>query len=81
VVLGGMASTFGAAFGAIALTLLHEGLVVFEDYEMLIHGALLMAVMIFLPQGLFVGLSHQVKKLSGFRKNRFSAPPPSDSTQ
>ena len=62
VVLGGMASTFGAAFGAIALTLLHQGLVVFEDYEMLIHGALLMAVMIFLPQGLFVGLSQGARR-------------------
>lgn len=63
VVLGGMASTFGAACGAIALTLLHQGLVVFEDYEMLIHGALLMAVMIFLPQGLFVGLSQGAQRL------------------
>ena len=62
VVLGGMASTFGAAFGAIALTLLHEGLVVFEDYEMLIHGGLLMAVMIFLPQVLFVGLSQGARR-------------------
>lgn len=62
VVLGGMASTFGAACGAIALTLLYEGLVVFEDYEMLIHGALLMAVMIFLPQGLFVGLSQGIRR-------------------
>ena len=63
VVLGGMASTFGAACGAIALTLLNEWLVMFEDYEMLIHGALLMAVMIFLPQGLFVGLSQGVRRL------------------
>ena len=63
VVLGGMASTFGAACGAIALTLLQQGLVVFEDYEMLIHGALLMAVMIFLPQGLFVGLSQGARRL------------------
>ena len=63
VVLGGMASTFGAACGAIALTLLHQGLVVFEDYEMLIHGALLMAVMIFMPQGLFVGLSQGARRL------------------
>lgn len=61
VVLGGLASTYGAACGAIALTLLHQGLVVFEDYEMLIHGALLMAVMIFLPQGLFVGLSQAAR--------------------
>ena len=63
VVLGGMASTFGAACGAIALTLLHQGLVVFEDYEMLIHGALLMTVMIFMPQGLFVGLSQWVRRV------------------
>jgi branched-chain amino acid transport system permease protein len=63
VVLGGMASTFGAVCGAIALTMLHQGLVVFEDYEMLIHGALLMAVMIFLPQGLFVGLSQGARRL------------------
>lgn len=62
VVVGGMASTFGAVFGAIALTLLHQWLVVFEDYEMLVHGALLMAVMIFLPQGLFVGLSQGARR-------------------
>ncbi|MDS4028647.1 MAG: branched-chain amino acid ABC transporter permease [Candidatus Contendobacter sp.] len=67
VVLGGMASTFGAACGAIALTLLHQGLVVFEDYEMVIHGALLMAVMIFLPQGLFVGLSQGTRRLWAMR--------------
>ena len=63
VVLGGLASTFGAVCGAIALTLLQQGLVVFEDYEMLIHGALLMAVMIFMPQGLFVGLSQAARRL------------------
>ena len=63
VVLGGLASTYGSACGAIALTLLHEGLVVFEDYEMMIHGALLMAVMIFMPQGLFIGLSQGARWL------------------
>ena len=56
VVLGGMASTFGAVFGAVVLTLLPEVLVVFEDYEVMIFGAILMGIMIFLPQGLFVGL-------------------------
>jgi branched-chain amino acid transport system permease protein len=71
VVLGGMASTFGAVCGAIALTLLHQGLVVFEDYEMLIHGALLMAVMIFLPQGLFVGLSQGAQRLWVLAKRRW----------
>ncbi len=56
VVLGGMGSTFGAVFGAVVLTLLPEALVVFEDYEVLIFGAILMSIMIFLPKGLFVSL-------------------------
>lgn len=56
VVLGGMASTYGAVFGALVLTFLPELLVVFEDYEVMVFGAILMLIMIFLPQGLFVGL-------------------------
>jgi len=63
VVLGGMGSTFGAVFGAIVLTLLPELLVVFEDYEVLIFGAILMVIMIFLPQGLFVGISQALRNL------------------
>jgi branched-chain amino acid transport system permease protein len=61
VVLGGMASTFGAVFGAVTLTLLKAGLVVFHDYEMVILGAILMVIMIFLPQGLFVGLARGLR--------------------
>ncbi len=60
VVLGGMASTYGAVFGAILLTFLPELLVVFEDYEMLIFGGILMGVMIFMPQGLFVGVAQKI---------------------
>jgi len=63
VVLGGLGSTFGAVFGATLLTFLPELLVVFEDYEVLIFGAILMSIMIFLPQGLFVGLSNLVLAL------------------
>ena len=71
VVLGGMASTYGAAFGAVALTLLKAGLVVFHDYEMVILGATLMAIMIFLPQGLFVGLARGLRAvLSRWRGGR-----------
>jgi branched-chain amino acid transport system permease protein len=57
VVLGGLASTYGAVFGALVLTLLPQVLVLFADYEVLILGAILMSIMIFLPQGLFVGLA------------------------
>lgn len=70
VVLGGMASTYGAVFGAIVLTLLPETLVVFEDYEMLIFGGILMGGMIFMPQGLFVFLTQKIRALS----HRRSAP-------
>ncbi len=68
VVLGGMGSTFGAVFGAIILTLLPELLVVFEDYEVLIFGAILMVIMIFLPQGLFVGISQALRNVTKKRE-------------
>lgn len=73
VVLGGMASTYGAVFGAILLTFLPELLVVFEDYEMLIYGAILMMVMIFMPQGLFIGLGDKIKQLSLKWRNQYSS--------
>jgi branched-chain amino acid transport system permease protein len=51
VVLGGMASTFGAVVGAAVLTTLPQLLTVFKDYEMVVLGAVLMGVMIFMPRG------------------------------
>jgi branched-chain amino acid transport system permease protein len=55
VVIGGMASVWGALFGAGLLTMLPEVLHAFADYEMMVYGAVLMLVMIFLPQGLTRG--------------------------
>jgi branched-chain amino acid transport system permease protein len=52
VVLGGMASTFGAVVGAAVLTTLPQLLTVLKDYEMVVLGAVLMGVMIFMPRGL-----------------------------
>ncbi|ROR32491.1 branched-chain amino acid ABC transporter permease [Inmirania thermothiophila] len=71
VVLGGLGSTFGAVFGAVVLSLLPEVLVVLEDYEVLVFGAVLMLIMIFLPQGLFVGT---VRALRGIVARRAEAP-------
>lgn len=68
VVLGGMASTYGAVFGAIVLTFLPELLVVFEDFEVMIFGAILMLMMIFLPQGLFVGMQNLVQRMMNKRR-------------
>ncbi len=52
VVVGGMASTYGAVVGAAILTLLPQVLSRFEGYEMVIFGAILMLTMIFMPRGL-----------------------------
>jgi len=56
VVLGGMASIWGSLLGAGVLTVLPEMLAVFHDFEVVIFGAILMVVMIFLPRGLVRGI-------------------------
>ncbi|MBF0200086.1 MAG: branched-chain amino acid ABC transporter permease [Desulfamplus sp.] len=56
VVIGGMASVWGALLGASLLTLLPEMLHGFAEYEMIVFGLILMLVMIFMPQGLTRGL-------------------------
>ncbi|MCP5418022.1 MAG: branched-chain amino acid ABC transporter permease [Chromatiaceae bacterium] len=73
VVLGGMASTYGAIMGAIILTFLPELLVVFEDFEVLIFGAILMSMMIFLPQGLFVGMQKLWRRVATEESRRGAA--------
>ncbi|MFQ6066918.1 MAG: branched-chain amino acid ABC transporter permease [bacterium] len=62
VVVGGMASVWGAMIGAALLTLLPEYLRVFHDYDILIYGSTLLVIMIFLPQGLFAGILGLIKK-------------------
>jgi len=69
VVIGGMASVWGAILGASLLTLLPEVLHSFQEYEMIIFGLILMVVMIFMPQGLTRGLldiyEHSRKRAHG----------------
>ena len=62
VVVGGMASVWGAMIGAALLTLLPEYLRIFHDYDILIYGSILLLIMIFLPQGLFAGIFSLIKK-------------------
>ncbi len=57
VVLGGMASTFGAVVGAVIITLLPQVLTGFDDFEMVVHGLILMAVIILMPSGLVPALT------------------------
>ena len=56
VVLGGLASVFGAVVGAAILTALPQFLTVFHDYEQVVLGLVLMLVMIFMPRGLVPSL-------------------------
>ncbi|WP_022854436.1 branched-chain amino acid ABC transporter permease [Thermodesulfatator atlanticus] len=58
VVIGGIASIWGALLGAVVLTILPEVLTIFEDYDVLIFGTILILIMIFLPEGLFKGLGN-----------------------
>ncbi|MGR7997795.1 branched-chain amino acid ABC transporter permease [Xanthobacter sp. ZOL 2024] len=51
-VLGGAGSVLGAILGAALLTLLPQVLTVLQDYEHVVLGLVMMAVMIFLPAGL-----------------------------
>jgi branched-chain amino acid transport system permease protein len=57
VVLGGMASTFGAVVGAAVLTTLPQLLTAFKEYEMVALGAIMMGTMIFMPKGLVPSLA------------------------
>lgn len=52
VVLGGMASTFGALVGASILTMLPQVLTAFDEYKHVVLGAIMIGVMIFMPRGL-----------------------------
>jgi branched-chain amino acid transport system permease protein len=65
VVLGGMASVFGALIGAVILTLLPQVLAAVEQYEAMILGAIMMGTMIFMPKGLLPSLVKSVKRRGG----------------
>ena len=53
VILGGMDNVFGVIFGAILLTLLPEKFRAFQEFRLLFYGIIVIATLIFRPQGLF----------------------------
>lgn len=65
VVLGGMGSIIGVIMAALAIILLPEYLRVFSDYRMLLFGAVLIAMMIFRPQGILADIRRKYE----FHKN------------
>ncbi|HVN96666.1 MAG TPA: branched-chain amino acid ABC transporter permease [Syntrophorhabdaceae bacterium] len=59
--LGGTGTIFGPALGAIFLKYLPELTYKFQDYEMLINGVILIAVLVFMPRGIY-GFFTSLKK-------------------
>jgi branched-chain amino acid transport system permease protein len=53
VILGGMDNVLGVIIGAVLLTVLPEKLRAFEDLRLLIYGIVVVAMLMFRPQGLF----------------------------
>ncbi|MEI5682612.1 branched-chain amino acid ABC transporter permease [Mesorhizobium sp. CCNWLW179-1] len=56
VIIGSLRSIWGALFGALIVTLLPAVLEHFNDYKLFIYGAIMVLIMMFLPDGLFHGL-------------------------
>ncbi len=56
VVIGGMASIWGAIFGTATVTLLGDLLQGFGEMDTVVFGLILILVMVFMPQGLFRGV-------------------------
>ncbi len=56
-VIGGLASVWGAIFGAAATRILSDELLLrFGELDVIVYGLILMLVMIFMPEGLYVKL-------------------------
>ncbi|RLC70845.1 MAG: branched-chain amino acid ABC transporter permease [Chloroflexi bacterium] len=62
-VIGGLASIWGAIFGAGATRILSDELMFrFGEWDVVIYGLILMLVMIFMPEGLFVRLRQLLER-------------------
>jgi branched-chain amino acid transport system permease protein len=63
-VIGGLASIWGAIFGAGTTHILSDKLLLrFGDWDAVVYGLILMLVMIFMPEGLFVKLKEVLNRL------------------
>lgn len=60
-VLGGAGSVLGAVFGAAILTILPQVLTVFQEYEYILLGLVMMLVMIFLPEGILPSIGRRLR--------------------
>ncbi len=65
VIVGGMGSLWGSLFGAVVLSFISEALHVAKQYHIIAYGVFLSLILMFLPQGVLVGIQrfYQSKKL------------------
>jgi branched-chain amino acid transport system permease protein len=62
-VVGGLASVWGAIFGAGATRVLSDELLLgFGEWDIAIYGLILVLIMIFMPEGLFVRLKNLIER-------------------
>jgi branched-chain amino acid transport system permease protein len=66
IVLGGLGSITGSVISAVVLTLGLEALREFQAYRMVVYAALLIALMLLRPQGIFG--THEIWDLAIFRR-------------
>jgi branched-chain amino acid transport system permease protein len=67
-VIGGIQNIWGALLGACLLTFLPEYLRIFKQYDILVYGAILLAILLFLPEGILEGTPVLFRKLFKSRK-------------
>jgi branched-chain amino acid transport system permease protein len=73
VVIGGLGSIYGSFLGAAILTMLPELLRVFQDFDIVIYGLMLILMTMFMPGGLISGIQKTVEfaaaKIKGMTSN------------
>jgi branched-chain amino acid transport system permease protein len=68
-VIGGIHNIWGALLGASLLTFLPEYLRIFNQYDILVYGAILLAILLFMPEGILEGTPVLIRKLFRQRKS------------
>lgn len=61
-VVGGLHNIWGAILGASLLTFLPEYLRIFKDFDILVYGAILLVILLFMPEGFLEGIPMLYRK-------------------
>jgi branched-chain amino acid transport system permease protein len=72
VIVGGMGSLWGSLFGAGVLTFISEALHIAKQYHIIAYGLFLCLVLIFLPEGILVGINNFIQKRIDEKKRSLS---------